>query len=87
MEQRLDALTLDQSRICIHGMVIIADRMYASINVLKSLIGSNSVAVMIMPENLLRSHPFCRTLHLVSSSADEEIDWYYHVIDALSDKT
>lgn len=66
---RLLEVTGEQS---LHGLVITADRGYGSMQLIRSLLRHGIGSIMIMPEHLLRCHPFVGKSYFSVTRNDED---------------
>lgn len=58
VQKLVSALAEGRGDQALGGFIIIADRGYGKESILKCLIDSGIGSMLIMPENILRSHPF-----------------------------
>ena len=56
----------------IHGLVFTADRGYGSMALLRLLLSYNIGSIFIMPEHLLRCHPFVRKSFLLVGNNEDD---------------
>lgn len=85
VEKLLDDMVECQGQMSLNGLTVTEDRGYGSIGLLKSLIGRRIGGVIVIPEHLLRCHPFLGVPHFTPESADADFDYLYHETDDRSE--
>lgn len=85
VEKLLDVFTSGHGEMSLRGIVASADRGYGSLKLLKNFISRGMGGVMIMPNHLLRCHPFAAESSFNVTRHDDEAGDYYDIADEDSD--
>lgn len=74
VEKLLDAVTEGRGEESLHGMVVTADRGYGGMQLIRLLLRYGIGSILVMPEHLLRCHPFVGKSYFTVTRDDQNQD-------------